>query len=119
MLRDVRWYDDLDLGGLDTEDELEMLEQDSYHVIIEDLGANLQDPTSGLGVESALSGTFDPSLGSQAEQQLAQDVRVAGVQATVTDNGTTESLDVAIQPDPNQVDESDTINISIPLGGTS
>ena len=115
---DVRWYDDLDLFGNDVDDDSESLEQDCYHVIIEDLGTNPQDPNSGLGVESALSDVKDPTIASQAESQLATDDRVAGVQATITDDGeVTETLDVAIQPDPNQVDDSAVVTISVPIVG--
>ena len=116
MLRDLRWYDDLDPACVDTSDESEMLEQDCYHVIVEDLGSNLQDENSGLGVENALSGQFDPGLAALAEQQLSADERVAGVEATITDDGAgTVTLDVAVQPDPTQVDTSDTISLEIPI----
>lgn len=118
MLRDMRWYDDLDIGGLDTADESEMLEQDCYHVIIEALGSNLEDPTSGVGVDGALSGPTNSAFAADTEQQLATDIRVAGVQATLTDDGNGSlTLDVAIEPDPTQVDTTDTISVSVPIGG--
>lgn len=118
---DVRWYDDLDLFGSDVADDSEALQQDCYHVILEDPGSNLQDPDSGLGVENSLSGVADPALASLAEQQIAADERVAGVSATLTDNGAgTVTLDVAIEPDPNEVDTSDTIALEILIvGGAS
>lgn len=117
-IADLRWYDDLDPFCLDTADDSENLEQDSYHVIIEDPGSNMQDPNSGLGVENALSGQFNPGLAALAEAQIAADARVAGVEAKISDDGNGKvTLDLAIQPDPDQVDTSDELALEIPIVG--
>jgi hypothetical protein len=118
---DIRWYDDLDLFGADTADDSESLQQDCYHVVIEDPASNLQDPDSGLGIANSLSGVSNPAMATLADEQIAQDVRVTGVQATFMTNGNGKnSLDLAIQPDPDQVDTTDTIKMSIPIvGGAS
>lgn len=120
-VQDIRWYDDLDLFGADTADDSESLKQDCYHVVLEDPASNLQDPDSGLGLANCLSGVSKPSIATLADEQISQDTRVAGVEATfATDGNGKNSLDIAIEPDPDQVDETDTIKMSIPIvGGAS
>ena len=120
-IADIRLYDDLDLFGADTADDSESLQQDCYHVILEDPQSNLQDRDSGLGIANSLSGVSNPSLASQAEEQISQDQRVAGVQATFsTDGNGTNTLDIAIEPNGDEIDQSDTIKLSIPIvGGAS
>lgn len=118
MIPDLRWYDDLDVTGNDVANDTESLEQDCYHVIIEDPGSNLADPDSGLGVANALSGTADPALASLAEAQLAADERVGGVEASSGFDGAgKETLDVSIEANPDYVDTTDTIEMEIPITG--
>lgn len=81
---DLVAFDDLNSFGLETTSPIQELEQDLYHRLIERPGANLDDPDRGLGVEDALSGAIDRTLGARIEAEFRKDERVADVRATVT-----------------------------------
>lgn len=84
-MADLRGYDDLDAFGEETVDELEDLEQDIYHRLIEPRGSNIDDPDRGLGIEDRLGGIVDPSLAQDIEDELRKDERVSNVSARVTE----------------------------------
>lgn len=81
---DLRWFDDMDQFGAETDDALEDLEQDLYHVLIEVVGSNLADPNQGLGIEDVLSGPYDTGWKKKIEQALEKDDRVQNATATIT-----------------------------------
>ena len=80
---DLACYYDLNLMGREVSDPLEELAQDVYHRLIETPGSNIDDPDRGLGLEDALSGPYDPTLGARIEAELRKDDRIGGVSATV------------------------------------
>jgi hypothetical protein len=53
----IRWTDDADPNFVDTESDLESLEQDCLHVIMQIAGSNLDDPDRGVNAEGYLGGT--------------------------------------------------------------
>lgn len=76
---------DLDAYGRETTSDLQTLIQDVLHVLIEDLGSNLDDPNRGVGVDNFLSGTQDQlaQLPRIIEDQLAKDDRINTVSANL------------------------------------
>jgi phage baseplate assembly protein W len=82
---DLRAYDDLDAFAEETIDELEDLEQDLAHRLIEPRGANLDDPDRGLGIEDRLGGVVDPTLAQDIEDEFRKDERVSAVSARVSE----------------------------------
>jgi hypothetical protein len=85
----------------ETESELEELEQDVYHVLIETLGSNLDDVTRGLGLDDVLSDDEAnlASVPGLAEHQVQLDDRVVAAKATLTqDEDGNPRLEVQIQP---------------------
>jgi phage baseplate assembly protein W len=84
-MAELRCFDDLDEFGAETIDELEDLEQDLYHRLIEPRGSNLDDPDRGLGIEDMLSGAVDPGLKQRIEAELRKDERVTAVAASITE----------------------------------
>lgn len=85
MARDLRCYDDLDEFGAECESDIEELEQDLYHRLIEAPNSNLDDLNRGLGIEGELSGTADQGLARRIEHEFRKDARVKKVQATITE----------------------------------
>lgn len=81
---EIRCYADVDRFGAETLDELEDLEQDLYHRLIEQRGSNLDDPDRGLGIEDMLSGTVESTWKTKIEAELRKDERVTAVAATIT-----------------------------------
>jgi hypothetical protein len=88
----LRWLDDLTPNAADTSSDLESLEQDCIHVIMEARGSNLADPNSGCGASLLLNGTVDQlvMLCALIDAQLPEDPRVTNSQSTLTtlDDGT-------------------------------
>ena len=83
---DVVCIDDIDQNGLETTSDLQTLEQDVYHLLIEIKGSNIDDITRGLGIEGLLSAAAN-RLGGKAqeiESQLQQDARIVIAIATVS-----------------------------------
>lgn len=83
---DLRCTDDLDLFAEETASDLETLEQDVYHVLIELLGSNLDDLSRGIGVDQMLSGTEQQlaSITQRIDAQLRKDPRIDACTSTLT-----------------------------------
>lgn len=117
-MTDLRWLDDLDLWGSDTESAEEELEQDVYHVIEQDKDTNPDDKTRGLGVANLLSDVLPSNFLASADTELAQDDRIdtvtASIERTSLDGITeTDVLSVKIQPsDPTL----EALNLQVPFG---
>jgi hypothetical protein len=99
---DLVCVDDLDLFASETLSDLENLEQDVYHLLIESLGSNPDDPTRGIGIEDLLSSS-DVQVNAMAfsiDTQLRDDDRIHESHTTVTEtkneNGPS-SFDIDIQ----------------------
>jgi hypothetical protein len=77
-MTDLVCLDDLDLFANETATELEALEQDVYHVLIETPGSNPDDPNRGIGVLSMLSGSVNDLAGltQTIDAQLQKDDRI-------------------------------------------
>lgn len=104
MSGDLRAWDDLDLFGRETESDLEDLEQDVFHMLIEAPGSNLDAPARGIGIEDVLSSAFDSAVTSRIESQLRKDSRVAVATARITEvERESFRLDIAIEPDGDEV----------------
>jgi hypothetical protein len=88
-ITDAVWMDDIDPNGSETTSDLQSLVQDCYHVLWETLGANLDDPTRGIGVENALSNSAQDILAmpSNVDRQIELDDRVAKSVTTVAQTG--------------------------------
>lgn len=86
---DLVCFDDVDPLASETSSDMQNLAQDVYHIILEGLGTNIDDPTRGVGVQNYLSGTQAQfsAVTSIIEAQLREDPRIDGVQCTLTDNG--------------------------------
>ncbi len=100
-MTDLRCLDDMSLFADETTSELEELEQDVYHVLIETLGSNLDDVTRGLGLDDVLSDDEANlvSVPGLAEHQVQLDDRVVAAKATLTkDEDGNPRLEVQIQP---------------------
>jgi hypothetical protein len=82
---DLACVGDLDAFGSETGSDLETLEQDVYHILIEEPGSNPDDPTRGIGVESLLSGDISvlQAVPRQIEAQLMKDDRVDQCKASL------------------------------------
>lgn len=97
---DVIATDDLDVYGRDLDDPVAELVQDVGHILLEDYGSNLDVPTRGCGLVSALSGPVDSDLTRRVEAQMTADDRIDAAQATVTDEGSGAfTLDLKLQTD--------------------
>lgn len=100
-ITDAVWMDDADPNGSETTSDLQALVQDCYHVLIQTLGANLDDPTRGIGVEEALSNSAADILAMPAnvDRQMLLDPRVRTSTTTVTQTGPLSwSLQTTIEP---------------------
>jgi hypothetical protein len=77
---------DLDPNGNETRSDLQTLEQDVLHVLIELLSSNPDDPDRGVGVDQYLSGTQDDlaKVPRIIENQLEQDDRIDGCSANLS-----------------------------------
>ncbi len=83
---EVVCFDDLDELAGETASDLESLEQDVYHILIEVPGSNIDAPDRGCDVESILSGpaTRLDGMTTNIESQLRKDARIDDAQATLT-----------------------------------
>lgn len=77
---------DLDANGNETKSDLETLEQDVLHVLLETIGSNPDDPDRGVGIDQLLSGTLDDlqKLPRTIENQLESDDRIDGCSAALS-----------------------------------
>jgi hypothetical protein len=75
---DLVGFDDLDPNASETTSDLQTLFQDVYHVAVEILGTNPDDPTRGVGLLTYLSGTSVQlqTAGGVLENQLLADDRI-------------------------------------------
>lgn len=95
---DLVCVQDLDPNGNETTSDLQNLTQDVFHVLIETLGSNPDDPERGVGIDQYLSGTTDNlmALPRLIENQLESDDRIDAVTASVVKNAD-GSFTVAIE----------------------
>jgi len=86
---DLVCVDDMDPYANETTSDLQNLIQDAYHVVLEDLGSNPDDPTRGFGLLNMLSGTLaDFMVGaSTLDAMLEQDTRIDSSSTTVVATG--------------------------------
>ena len=99
-ITDLVCMDDLDPNGSETTSDLQNLTQDIYHVILETLGANLDDPTRGIGIENVLSASsLDvTALPPIVDRQIELDARVQSSTTTLTqDSGAPNSWTILIE----------------------
>jgi hypothetical protein len=84
-VNDALCIDDLDPNGNETSSDLQALAQDVYHILLETLGSNLDDPTRGVGIEGALSGSTVKlaALARNCDAQLRKDDRVDSSTTTI------------------------------------
>jgi phage baseplate assembly protein W len=79
--------DDLDLFAGETTSDLQTLEQDVYHVLLETPGSNIDDPNRGIGLEAMLSSAVTTSLSDLArtiDAELLKDDRIDASTTTIT-----------------------------------
>lgn len=83
--QEARWGIDLDPSGAETDSDLESLENDVLHILMQTLGSNLADPDKGVGVFEYLSGTTIQleALPAIVDAQLAQVSRIASSTTTL------------------------------------
>ena len=101
MSRDLRCLEDMSRFGDECADELEELEQDAYHLLIQTTGTNLDDLERGLAVDDTLSDSTEvlSSLPSKCEAELGKDDRVGSVSAVLTeDEDGNPRLEIKIAP---------------------
>ena len=84
---DLVCMDDLDPFAAETTSDLQNLQQDVYHILIEEPGSNPDDETRGVGIEGLLSGTSVDLLAaaSSIDAQLEKDDRIDSSSTTITD----------------------------------
>jgi hypothetical protein len=116
---DLRWLADLDPFGAETSGAYEELAQDMYHVVEQDLGSNLDDPTRGLGVANMISGIIPQGFQQNADAMLMADERLSGADCEVvidTSGGpaaTTAAVNVTLTTND---DLLQAINLQVPMG---
>lgn len=83
---DAVCWDDVDALGRETTSDLESLEQDCYHILLEDLGSNPDDVGRGVGIFQLLSGTAAniPTACRAIEEQYLRDDRIDTCVASIT-----------------------------------
>lgn len=79
---------DLDPNASETTSDLANLTQDIFHVLIELLSSNPDDPDRGVGIDQYLSGTLDDlaKVPRLIENQLESDDRIDAVSASLVQN---------------------------------
>lgn len=83
---DLVCVDDLDPMGSETTSDFQTLQQDVYHLLIEDAGSNLDDLSRGIGVESLLNGSNINIADIQhlIDTELTKDDRISTCTTKVT-----------------------------------
>lgn len=86
---DIVCIDDCDPLMSETTSDLQNLEQDVRHILMETLGSNLDDVNRGIGVDSLLSSSTAPlqTLAKNLDSQLTKDDRIQSSNSNVIDNG--------------------------------
>ena len=89
---------DLDPNGAETTSDLQSLEQDIFHVLINLLGDNPDDPGRGVGIDQYLSGTLDQiaPLAKIIENQIDQDDRVDSCSCGIIQNDSSSPYPITI-----------------------
>jgi hypothetical protein len=84
---DLRCLEDLDRFAAETTSELENLDQDVLHILMEDYGSNPDDGTRGVGLPNLLSSPTRSitNITALVETQLRKDDRIDQVKATLTE----------------------------------
>jgi hypothetical protein len=130
MITDLVCFDDITLMGDETDDELVQLEQDMYHVTIEDHGENADDPDRGFGLDQRLSrsaGVDDADIASMQHEigaEWQKDPRVKHVAATITETagsgnaGRTYSIRMEAETDAGHLSAVYTTPTGAIAGGT-
>ncbi len=112
---DLVAFDDLNSFGLETTSSIQELEQDLFHRLIEPPGSNVDDPNRGLGVEDALSGAIDRTLGARIEAEFRKDSRVYDVRATVTEITSGGNQGASFRIDIDVTADAGTLNLPLTL----
>lgn len=83
---DLVCVEDLDPFAAETTSDLQTLEQDVFHILIEDPGSNPDDPDRGIGIDALLSGTTVhlAALPDLIDHELQKDDRVDSSRLTLT-----------------------------------
>lgn len=70
---------DVDPLGRETGSDLENLVQDVFHVLLQALGSNPDDPDRGLGIEAVLnaSDTAARTISGRVDRELDKDTRIS------------------------------------------
>lgn len=88
---DLVCVDDLDPMGNETTSDFQTLQQDVYHLLLEEAGSNLDDLSRGIGVESLLNGSQVNIADIQhlIDTELTKDDRIStsSTKVTVADTG--------------------------------
>ncbi len=101
MSRELRCLEDMSAFADECVDDLEEIEQDVYHVLVERTGTNLDDLERGLAVDDMLSDstTVLDGLPTKTEAELGKDDRISAVACKLTtDADGNPRLEVTIQP---------------------
>jgi hypothetical protein len=83
---DLVCTDDMDLFAGETTSDLQTLQQDVFHILIEAPGSNPDDVTRGVGIERMLSGTENQlaNITQTIDAQLQKDDRIDSSKTTLT-----------------------------------
>lgn len=84
---DLVCLDDVDLFASETTSDLQSLQQDVYHILLETPGSNIDDTNRGIGVEQLLSSSLDDVLmiTQIIDVQLAKDDRINSCTSSLTE----------------------------------
>jgi hypothetical protein len=84
--QEIRWTDDMDASAAETDSDLESLQQDVLHILMEVLGTNIADQDKGLGLLTLLSGpsTILLASGPLCDAQLSRVSRLSSSHTTIT-----------------------------------
>lgn len=101
-ITDLVCVDDLDPGGSETTSDLQALQQDLYHILVEAFGSNPDDPNRGIGVEGLLGGTSAnlQAAASSIDSQFRKDDRVEQSQTTLTYDPSADEYTIGVQVVP-------------------
>lgn len=130
---DLVCLDDLDPFASETTSDLQSLEQDVYHILIETAGSNPDDETRGIGVEQLLSSSASnfTMITQIIDTQLSKDDRIDTCTSTLTslppgstlpdgtplpDGGYLLELDIV--PDESVLGSSDVIALAFGYSGS-
>ncbi len=113
---DVVFWNDLDLYAREITSDYQGLRQDVYHLEQQAIGSNLDDVSKGLDVDGCLSGSAGElqTLAAEADEQLAQDDRIASSKASLVQHEDGSwSLVIQMQPVASILPPSANPNLSV------